>query len=195
MVSPCHSFTTKPMKKLSNFFYVRTNGYLVLGFLALQFLFSGLILPHFQKQFDPQLNRGLMDLDFGFSPEKGYNIIESYGEQGRKVYFFVESFVDVLYPIVYTAAFVLMISFLFKKNGWNIRKIAILNILPLAGMGFDMLENFGIVQMLRAFPERVDFWARVASNAGIVKWAFAVMGILLFLVSLVGWVARAVKSK
>lgn len=183
------------MKKLSNFFYVRTNGYLALGFLALQFLFSGLILPHFQKQFDPQLNRGLMDLDFGFSSEKGYSIIESYGEQGRKVYFFVESFIDVLYPIVYTAAFVLMISFLFKKNSWNIGKIALLNILPLAGMVFDMLENFGIVQMLRAFPEKVDFWANFASNAGIVKWSFAVIGMLLFLVSLVGWGVKVVKVK
>ncbi len=183
------------MKKLSNFFYARTNGYLALGFLALQFLFPGVILPHFQKQFDPAMNRGLMDINFGFSPEKGYSIIESYGEQGREVYFFVESFVDVLYPIVYTLAFVLMISFLFKKNGWNIGKIAILNILPLAGMVFDMLENFGIVQMLRAFPEKTDFWANFASNAGMVKWVFAVTGILLFLVSLAGWGLKAVRSK
>lgn len=181
------------MKKLSDFFYSRANGYLVLAFLAAQFLFSGAILPHFQKQFDPELNRGLMDLSFGFTPEKGYSIIESYGEKGREVYLLVESLIDIIYPIVYTIAFILLISFLFKKNAWSNGKWAILNILPLLGMIFDMLENFGIVQMLRAFPEKVDFWAKFASNSGLIKWGFAGATLIITLVSLVGWGVKALK--
>ena len=182
------------MEKLSNFFYNRANGYLVLGFLALQFTFSGAILPYFQKQFDPELNRGLMDLSFGFTPEKGYSIIESYGEKGREVYFFVESFVDILYPIAYTIAFILLISFLFKKNGWN-QKLGMLNILPILGMIFDMFENFGIIQMLRAFPEKVDSWATFASNSGLIKWGFAGITVLLALSGLIGWGIKKLKGK
>lgn len=183
------------MKKVSTFFYNRANGYLTLGFLAMQFAFSGAILPYFQKQFDPDLTRGLMDLSFGFTPERGYSILESYGEEGRKVYFFVESFVDIIYPIIYTTAFVLLVSFLFKKNNWNTGKIAILNIVPLAGMVFDMLENFGIIQMLRAFPEKVEFWAKFASNAGLVKWGFAGITILLALGGLIFWLISLVRKK
>jgi hypothetical protein len=181
------------MKKLSNFFYTQANGYFVLGFLALQFTFSGVILPYFQKQFDPELNRGLMDLSFGFTSEKGYSIIESYGENGRKVYLFVESFVDILYPITYTIAFILLVSFLFKKNGWN-QKLAVLNILPILGMLFDMLENFGIIQMLRNFPEKVDFWATFASNSGLVKWFFAGITVLMALSGLIAWGIKALKK-
>lgn len=180
------------MKKLSDFFYSRTNGYLVLGFLAAQFTFSGAILPYFQKQFDPQLNRGLMDLSFGFTPEKGYSIIESYGEKGREVYLFVASFIDVLYPIAYTTAFILLLSFLFKKNGWNFGS---LNLLPLGCLVFDLCENFGIVKMLEAFPEKVDFWANFSSNLGMLKWVFAGITVIVVLISLVLWGVNALRKK
>jgi uncharacterized membrane protein YbaN (DUF454 family) len=183
------------MKKLSTFFYVRSNGYLVLGFLALQFIFSGVILPYFQKQFDPDLSRGLMDLSFGFTPERGYGIIESYGDEGRKVYFFVESLIDVLYPIIYTTAFLLLTSFLFKKNGWSNGKYALLNLLPVGSLIFDLLENLGIVQMLKAFPEKADNWAMIASNAGLIKWFFAGTTLLLVIVSLIAWLVISVKKK
>ncbi len=179
------------MKKLSDFFYSRANGYLVLGFLALQFTFSGLILPHFQKQFDPQLNLGLMDLSFGFTPEKGYSIIENYGEKGREVYLFVASFIDVLYPIAYTTAFILLLSFLFKKNGWN---VGLLNLLPLGCLSFDLGENFGIIKMLSAFPEKVDFWASFSSNFGMLKWIFAGLTIIVVVISLVMWGVNALKK-
>ena len=181
------------MKKLSDFFYNRTNGYLVLGFLALQFVFSGLLLPYFQKQFDPNLNLGLMDLNFGFTPEKGYSIIESYGENGRKIYLFVESFIDILYPIVYTTGLILLLSFLFKKNAFT--KYRLLNILPFGGMVFDMGENFGIVQMLKAFPEKVDFWAKFASNSGMIKWLFFVTASVIVLISLVMWAVKSLPKK
>jgi hypothetical protein len=179
------------MKKLSDFFYHQANGYLVLAFLAAQFTFSGVILPYFQKQFDPELNRGLMDLSFGFSPEKGYNMLQSYGEKGREVYFLVESLIDVIYPITYTIAFILLLSYLFKKNNW---KAGLLNLLPLGCLAFDLGENFGIVKMLKAFPERVDFWANLASNSGMVKWVFAATTILLVLVGLVSWGIKALRK-
>jgi hypothetical protein len=179
------------MKKLSNFFYSRANTYFVLGFLALQFIFSGLILPHFQKQFDPQLTLGLMDLSFGFTPEKGYTILESYGEKGREIYLFVESFIDILYPIAYTTAFILLLSFLFKKNGWN---VGLLNLLPLGCLTFDLCENLGIVKMLHAFPEKVDFWANFSSNLGMIKWVFAGLTVITVVISLVMWGVKALRK-
>ncbi|AFK02548.1 hypothetical protein Emtol_1399 [Emticicia oligotrophica DSM 17448] len=183
------------MKKLSDFFYARTNGYLVLGLLALQFAFSGAILPYFQKQFDPELNRGLMDLSFGFSAERGYQIIESYGENGRAVYLLVESLIDVVYPIIYTLSFIMLISFLFKKNGWEKQRLAFLNVIPIGGLTFDLLENTGIIQMLRAFPERVDFWAAFASNNGLIKWFFAGITLLTVLSALGAWGVKALKNR
>jgi hypothetical protein len=180
------------MKKISDFFYKRSNGYAVLGFFALQMLFSALILPHYQKQFDSNLNLGLMDLSFHFSPEKGYSIIESYGNTGREVYRFTESCIDILYPIAYTLSYILLLSFLFKKNGWNLGKW---NLITLGAMVCDLCENFGIVQMLKVFPEKVDFWANFASNAGVLKWLFFGITIILFLASLVMWIVKMVKKK
>lgn len=181
------------MKKLSSFFYEKTNGYLVLSFLALQFIISGVILPYFQKQFDPELNKGLMDLSFGFTPERGYEIINSYGEDGRRVYFFVESFIDVIYPIIYSTAFVLLISFLMKKNQW--KSYLTINLIPYGSLVFDLLENLGIVIMLKSFPERVDFWAKLASNAGIAKWFFAGVTLIVVFINLISWGINVIKKK
>ncbi|MFN3850010.1 MAG: hypothetical protein ACK4NY_11300 [Spirosomataceae bacterium] len=181
------------MKKLSSFFYEKTNGYLVLGFLALQFIISGVVLPYFQKQFDPGLSRGLMDLSFGFTPEKGYEIIESYGEEGRKVYLFVESFIDVIYPIIYSTAFVLLLSFLIKKNDW--KSYFYINLIPYGSLVFDLLENLGIVIMLKSFPERANFWANLASNSGLLKWLFAGITLLLVLINLIMWGIKKIKKQ
>lgn len=180
------------MKKLSDFFYSKANGYLVLGFLAAQFTFSGAILPYFQKQFDPELNRGLLDLSFGFTPEKAYSILESYGEKGREVYLFVESFVDIVYPITYTTAFILLLSFLFKKNSWNVGS---LNLLPLGCLVFDLCENLGIIKMLNTFPEKANFWANFSSNLGMAKWVFAGITVIVVLITLVMWGANSLRKK
>jgi hypothetical protein len=182
------------MNKLSNFFYEKTSGYLVLSFLALQFIISGLILSYFQKQFDPELNKGLMDLSFGFTPERGYKIIKSNGEEGRKIYLLVESFVDIIYPIVYSTAFVLLISFLIKKNGWDIYKN--LNLLPYGSLIFDIIENVGIIKMLTEYPQMSNFWASNASYAGMLKWVFAGLTLAIVLICLIMWgIATIRKSK
>ena len=62
-------------------------------------------------------------------------------------------------------------------------------------MIFDIFENFGIIQMLRTFPGKVDFWATFASNSGLVKWSFAGITVLMALCGLIGWAIKSFKNQ
>ena len=75
------------------------------------------------------------------------------------------------------------------------QRIGILNVIPIGGLVFDLFENFGIVQMLRSFPEKVDSWATFASNSGLIKWIFAGITILMVLCGLVAWGIKALKNR
>lgn len=75
------------------------------------------------------------------------------------------------------------------------QRTGILNVIPIGGLIFDLCENYGIVQMLRVFPEKVDFWATFASNSGLIKWIFAGITVLMVLCGLVGWGIKALKNR
>jgi hypothetical protein len=48
--------------------------------------------------------------------------------------------------------------------------------------------------MLKAFPEKVDFWAKFASNLGLLKWGFFGISLTITLISLVMWRVMALKK-
>lgn len=52
-----------------------------------------------------------MDMRFGFTENDVLSFFTLLGAEGRSVYLFVESVVDVLYPLAYTGFSVLVLSF------------------------------------------------------------------------------------
>ncbi len=179
--------------RLSDFFYKITSGRNVLIFILLQMIIASVILPAMQNRFDPDRNRGLMDLTPGFSPDQGYQFLESYGETGREAYLFTEWAVDIIYPVIYSIAFSLLLSLVFKKAFVPGQFISRLNILPLAAALGDFIENAGIITMVKAFPARADTAAVIASYGGLFKWGSTFLTVILLLAGLVGWAFRKKK--
>lgn len=48
--------------------------------------------------------------------------------------------------------------------------------LPFAALVFDFVENGAIITLLATYPQQNILMARVASVAGIMKWAMVVVG-------------------
>ncbi|NBA84676.1 hypothetical protein GVN16_02835 [Emticicia sp. CRIBPO] len=180
--------------RTSGFFYRNATGRNVLIFVILQMLISAVVLPRLQDSFDPERTKGLMDLSVGFTPDRGYEIIDSYGAEGRKSYLLGEIIIDVIYPIIYSIAFTLLVSFIFKKAFSPGQWIYKLNFLPLFCALFDFIENAGIVRMLTVFPARADLAAQLASGAGLMKWTFTGITILLFLTGLIAWAIKGIRK-
>ncbi|RJP49089.1 MAG: hypothetical protein C4583_13180 [Anaerolineaceae bacterium] len=170
------------LHKISSKFHAWAKGWLVIVLMALDMFFMGFVMP---------LIGGLMkggtgleqplDLMFFSTPEKTFAMIERYGEYGRAFYRNVELTVDIIYPIIYTLAFGLLISWLFQRGFKSDSKMQKWNVTPVGAWLFDLLENLGIVTMLTMWPSQPVAVAWLTMILTMVKWffAFASMGLIV----------------
>jgi hypothetical protein len=149
------------------------NGWLVLLFLCGVLLFNLVILPGQQAQLrvasggtDP------IDAQLFYTPEKAYSMVASYGEAGRAAYRTFELTGDILYPVMYTRLFSLLITWFFSKGFAANSAMQKLNIVPLGGWLFDLCENLSIATMLSLYPSTPTRLAWMGSIFTLLKWLF-----------------------
>jgi len=124
------------------------------------------------------MDTGPLDLKFSYSPETAYEIIEAYGEEGRVSYARGAMTVDVAYPIVYTLMFMVWITLALRSANMNLTRRCFLSMLPLSVFVLDLIENTGIVAMLKLYPEKHETLAMATSFATSAKWSAAAVVIL-----------------
>lgn len=161
-------------------------GWLILILFALELLFNALILPRTQARLVAESGgTGPIDLQFFYTPEKVYEMIASYGEAGRAAYRTFELTGDIIYPIVYTLFFSLLITWLFQRGFAADSAAQRLNVVPFGALLFDLLENLSIVLMLSSYPSTLTIVAWLATIFTMIKWVFAGVSIVLLLVGFV----------
>lgn len=171
---------------LSNTLKKYTNGWVMLAFLALMLLFGMFIVPTIGSKLEASSGgSGPIDLLFSYTPEKAYSMIESYGDEGRALYRTFAMTGDVIYPVVYSILFSLIITWLFQRSFAASSKLQMLNVVPLGAWLFDWLENINIVTMLSLYPSKPAIVAQLASLCTTIKWSFGVVGITLVLIGFV----------
>ena len=162
------------------------HGWLVLLCLAGMLLFNGLILPNQQATIERMSGGvGTIDPQLFYTPEKAYSMVSAYGGAGRIAYRNFELTGDILYPVLYTAFFALLITWLYQRGFTPGSPMQKSNVVPLGGWLFDLFENLGIAAMLSVYPSTPAWLARAAAVFTLLKWLFAGAAILLILIGLV----------
>jgi len=173
------------LTNLSKILKKYANGWLVLGLLAVWVIFNAVIMPGQQKKMEAGTNgTGPIDLQFFYTPEKAYGMIASYSPEVRSAYRIFELTGDIAYPIVYTLAFALAITWLFQRGFASDSKFQNYNVVPFGAWLFDLLENIGIVTMLSIYPSTPPLVAWISTVFTMIKWLFAVESVGLLLVGL-----------
>jgi hypothetical protein len=170
------------MQNLSEKLYAKANGKNVLLALAAFLVFNALILPTAEQHIKAYSGGvGVLDLQLGYTPDKAYDMVAAYGEQGRQLYAMVEIIADTFYPLIYTLFFCLLISFIYQKTTQVGTKLRLINLVPLLSMGFDYLENSCILTLLLTFPNRYNVVAQIGSVFTLLKWGslVLVLGVVL----------------
>lgn len=169
-------------EKISSKFHAWAKGWLVIVLVLLDMFFMGFIMP---------LIGGLMksgtgleqplDLMFFATPDKIFAMIERYA--GNRIFYRnIELTLDIIYPIIYTFAFGLLISWLFQRGFQPGHKIQKWNVVPVFAWFFDLLENIGIVTLLSVWPSQPVALAWLTMILTTVKWFFAFLSFgLIFL--------------
>lgn len=175
------------LNTISQKFHAWTTGWRVLILLVLDGLMMGYIMPVASAIMALAANNSVMPLDlmFFYSPAKAFAMIEKYGEAGRAIYMKIELTADIIYPIVYTLFYGLLISWLMQRAYKSDSPMQKYNLMPVGAWFFDLLENAGIVLMLTMYPSQPAALAWLTMIVGSFKWLFAVGSIGLSLFGLV----------
>lgn len=175
------------LNSISNKFHSWATGWRVFLLFIADALMAGYIMPVAGAILALAANNSVMPLDlmFFYTPEKAFDMIEKYGEEGRALYLRIELTADLIYPIIYTLFFGLLTSWLFQRGFRPESPMQKWNVMPVGAWFFDLLENLGIVAMLSMYPAQPAALAWLTMILGSVKWAFALISIALILTGLV----------
>ena len=115
-----------------------------------------------------------IDLQFAYTPDRAYELIDSYSKESREQYIIGEMTTDVAYPMIYTLFMSITLMLLYPNN-WKLAW------LPYGIFTADMFENTGIITLLLNYPERLTTVAWITSGFSTIKWTlvFVVLGILI----------------
>lgn len=163
-----------------------TGGRVFILFLA-EMLMMAYVMPLAAGIMAFAANNSVMPLDlmFFYTPDQAFQMMDKYGEAGRSIFLKIELSADVIYPMIYTLFFGLLISWLFQRAFQPESKMQKWNVMPVAAWLFDMLENTGIVSMLLMYPSKPEIMAWITMIFGSLKWGFFVITIGLVLAGLV----------
>jgi hypothetical protein len=183
---------------ISRKFHDWTTGWRVFFLLIADAIMMGYIMPVASAILELAANNSVLPLDlmFFYTPAEGFAMLERYGAAGRELYMKIELTADIIYPIIYTLFFGLLISWLFQRAFQPDSKIQKWNVAPVGAWFFDLLENIGIVWMLAMYPAQPMLLAWLTMLIGLLKWAMSILSIGLVLVGLVkAWTNRFRKQE
>ncbi len=174
------------LNTLSQKFHAWTTGWRVIFLLIADALMMGYIMPVAGGIMAFAANASVtpLDLMFFYSPAQAFAMIEKYGVAGREIYLKIELTADIIYPIVYTLFYGLLLSWLFQRGFASDSPVQKWNVVPVGAWFFDLLENLAIISLLTAHPTQPAALALLAMIFGTGKWLFAFISIGLVLLGL-----------
>lgn len=180
------------LDRLSAALHRFAKGWLVFILFLLDMFFNIIVMPMAEAlmKFDGG-GPGPLDLRFFTPPAKMFEMVGQYGEYNRVFYRNFQLTGDILYPIVYTLFFSLLISWLFQRGFDSASKMQKWNVLPFGAWLFDLLENISIVILLVVYPSTPVILALLTTLLTMVKWIFAGGSMLLLVIGM----AMAAKNR
>jgi hypothetical protein len=135
-----------------------------------------------------------LDFLIVYRPEKAYEMIAAYGEQGRHYYATIAPTLDTIFPLLSGSAFILTIASVYRRAFSREGVLHRALLIPVGAMVADLLENVGIVTMLLNYPRELRTIALLTSSMSTVKWTAVTAEIVLVAIGLVALGVRAARD-
>ncbi len=158
--------------RLSDRLTAASRGWTALAALVVFLLFTSLALPAQAAQ-----QRGDVttpDMSWFYTAADLYGIAERLGADGRQAYIQARFTFDLVWPAVYGSFLTISSSWLLaqalrrrQSSRWRL-----LNLTPVMGVGFDLLENIATSLVMARYPAPTPVIADLAGWATMVKWVF-----------------------
>ena len=96
-------------------------------------------------------------------------LFSSLGENGRKTYLTNQIPVDMVYPLLFGLTYCLLLAYFLKKLNKLNAPYTYLCLLPIIARIADYLENFGIITMLKSYPDLTEFAVKTTNSFSLIK--------------------------
>jgi hypothetical protein len=123
----------------------------------------------------------ILDLKIGFDYETVIKSFELMQPEGRFIYKISTIFIDTPYAVIYGFTYSSIFYLLFDKNS---KYKSLLLIFPIMISVFDILENLFIVNYINNYPNISDKMVFLGSIANQLKWIFAIITFIIFIIGL-----------
>ena len=186
----------RPLSRASQFFYTKTK--LVTALLATS-VFAGYLLFFLTrkgKAFEVA-NSSINSLgtSLGFGQVEILAFLAERSDQMINAYINFNQVWDSLFALIYGVMYVAWVSILFRPYS---KKVGVLNLLPIAQVLFDWLENFSLATLSKQYLADGTIsssTALIASTSSSVKWVFSLLVYGVILVGAVMRIAGALKKR
>ena len=170
------------MKKISDWLYEKSRGWVVLCALLIFLLFGMFVLPGQSAAAQAySAEWGTPDTSFFYRPGDLIGMAESYGADGRQAYVQARFTFDLVFPLVFTFFLATSISWLLKSGLSPASSWRQLNLVPLGGMLFDYLENISAAWVIGRFPQPAPLFTTLAPVFTLLKWLMVGASFLLLI--------------
>ncbi|HKJ27204.1 MAG TPA: hypothetical protein VJ965_06180 [Anaerolineales bacterium] len=177
------------MKRFSEWFYQISTLWLTIIVSGIFVLFMFTVLPdQAAKAEENAQGADSPDTSIYYSPDALFGMAEAYGEDGRAAYIYARFTFDLAFPLVYGAFLLVFVSWSLGKVIPEGSRWRLLNLVPVLGVLFDLLENTFTSLVMAGYPMRRELAAVLASVFTPIKWLFVYGSFGLLVIGLVGMV-------
>jgi len=159
------------MNQLTKFINRNISGKKVLGlFILTNAVYVFMLIVTIPKTMGFSNGMKLLDMmPMGYDLNYVNELFNSLGEIGREIYLTNQIPVDMVYPLLFGLTYCLLLAYFLKKlNKLNTSFIYLCLIPIIAGIA-DYLENFGIIAMLKNYPELTEVAVKTTSSFSLIK--------------------------
>jgi hypothetical protein len=184
------------LKKLSARIHRVSTGWIALLGLVFFIVFSITVLPSQSTQAEQSAGEtSTPDLSFYYSAEQLYIMAEAYGTEGRSAYIRARFTFDLIWPLVYGFFLVTSLSWLTGRLYCQDSRWYLANLLPLASVLFDYLENISTSIVMLRYPEEIWLAANLAGLFTMGKWISLAISFTILVIFLVQALFRGLKKE
>jgi len=161
-----------------------SKGWVALLFLVIFLLFTAVVLPDQASKAEASSGGAESpDTSLFYTAGDLSRMAETYGEQGRLAYIRARFSFDLLWPLVYTAFLCTAISWVYRKAFDPHSPWQRMNLVPLAAMLLDLLENISTSLVMAQYPAPVPLAAALAPFFTLAKWILVMGSFVLLIIS------------
>jgi hypothetical protein len=184
------------LTKLSNGLLKFSTGRLTLACLVIFLVFGALVLPDQAAKAEVYSGEyGSPDTSLYYTASELYRMAEAYAAAGRAAYIRARFTFDLIFPLVYTAFLVTAISWLIKRSNLSWGTWGRLNLLPVAGMLFDFLENISAATVMSRYPQTTVVLDHLAGIFTLLKWISISLSFVAFIILVILALVRGIQAR